>query len=114
MINEVRLYACSKFYREEDQLFTDNPIKEIHTLCPKKIVIDTAYFNGEILALYINCLCNEDYVLDYKRAMVKEEDGSGNAIYGFAVYLKRKPESECKMRTDKLRKEDDDWGDYQH
>src|SRR4029079_14781461 len=112
-VKELRLYACDKFDREEQkkdyyiwrsdkkdgQFYTNNPIKEIHLICPKTIVVDTYNFKAEMLALYINCLTNEDYILDSKRALVKEEDG--NSIWGHSVYFKRKPEEECKIRTDK-------------
>lgn len=117
-VHELKLYACDKYDREEhkanyyilksnrkkDIEYIKNPIKRIHEICPGAIVIDTYNLTSEILALYVNCLTNEDYVLDHKRALVRDEDGY--SIWGHSVYFKRKPEQDCVIkRTDKPRKE---------
>jgi hypothetical protein len=65
-----------------DALYTNNPIGEIHERKPKEITwYPDTDSSGELVALYINTLLNEDYELDYKRALDKEDNMIGASLY---------------------------------
>jgi hypothetical protein len=113
---QMAIHACDKYDRKVKNArfyitsqsdpnymeYTDNPIAIIHDHAPKNISIDTYDFESNYLGLYVNCLINEGYKLDAKKATtpgdIMEDGSKGTSVWGHTMYFKRKHKNTHKRK----------------
>ena len=110
-VDNLHLHATDKYDKEKHHtdfyistsryelgiIFTNNPIAKIQELKPKNIFFDTTDVSGELVGLYINTLCNEDYIHQPEKSL--ELNYSDKYWVNNLLYFKRKSEKEIKKNV---------------